>query len=267
MTPGLDASRGAVTVDADFGRAAPSLGWVPAPRYLLRRAMVLEWMSTRAPGRILEVGAGAATLLADLAPRGFTAEAVETSPRARVLGGRLLHDLPQIHISGQMPAADERFDYLFAFEVLEHIEGAVSALTDWVAYVRSGGRVFLSVPAYARRWTATDTWAGHVRRYDREDLVALAEAAGLRVVQCRHYGYPLADLLEPLNARRHARVLAAGVARDVGTAASGVARSAETRAWPLLSSWAGRLAMRAAIAAQRRFPERGNGLLLEAEKP
>lgn len=257
----------AVQADAQFGRAAPALGWVPAPRYLLRRAMILEWMAARPAGRILEIGAGPGALLADLAERGFTADAVETSARARELASRLLQDLPAIRMHADLPPSDARYDLLFAFEVLEHIADARAALARWVTYLLPGARVMLSVPAYADRWTATDTWAGHVRRYDRDDFVALVQSCGLRVLRCRHYGFPLTDLMEPINARRHARLLASASQGVVGTSASGVERGAETRLWPWMRSLPGRAALRSAIALQRRFPHRGNGLLLEAEMP
>lgn len=258
----------AVTEDATYGRAMPSLGWVPAPRFLLRRAEVLRLLADAAPGRVLEVGAGAGSLLADLAPRGFTAVAVETGEQARALATRMLADWPALQVTADLPPAAEAFDYLMAFEVLEHIADDGAALADWVRRVKRGGRVLLSVPAYANRWTSTDTWAGHVRRYDREDLVALAERAGLQVLSCRHYGFPLADVIEPVNAFLHGRQLRRTLSRDERSALSGIHRTAEARLYPLMRSWPGRVGMRAAIAVQRWFADgrRGNGLLLDAER-
>lgn len=263
---GVDA---AVTEDPEFGRAMPGLGWVPAPRYLLRRAEVLRLLADAPPGRVLEVGAGAGSLLADLAQRGFTAVAVETSDAARGLAARMLADCPGVQVSAELPTDELAFDYLLAFEVLEHIDGDASALRDWLRRLKRGGRVLLSVPAYAHRWTSTDVWAGHVRRYDRQDLVALAEGVGLRVRSCRHYGFPLADAIEPVNAFVHARALRQDETRDARSAQSGIARSTESRLFPLLRSWPGRLCIRTSIAMQRWFADfsLGNGLLLDAELP
>ena len=50
--------------DSFLGPAAPDLGWVPAPRYLMRRARILRQLSTIPTGRLLEVGPGAGMILA-----------------------------------------------------------------------------------------------------------------------------------------------------------------------------------------------------------
>jgi len=268
-----------VTDDADYGRTAPALGWVPAPRYLLRRDAVLRIVRTLPAGRVLEFGAGAGTLLADLHALGHRCVAVEQSEDARRLAGRMIADLPiSVHDAPQT-GWQEQFDLVLAFEVLEHIEDDTAALRDWMAFLKQGGRLLLSVPAHAKRWTARDTWAGHFRRYDRADFVALAERCGARVVRCDNYAFPLGNLVEPISAwvysrklspaERRGRVRDTGAARIAGTEQSGVERSAETRLYGLLTSLPGRLAMRAAMRVQRSFvsTELGNGFVLEAVKP
>jgi SAM-dependent methyltransferase len=260
----------AVSIDPDFGLAAVSLGWVPAPRFLLRRDVVLRRMRALPRGKVLEIGCGAATLVAELDGLGFECAAVETSDAAQRLASRFLADHPMVRVEDRL--AEEwtaTFDYLLAFEVLEHIEDDTGALRSWVRCLKPGGRVLLSVPAHARRWTATDTWAGHVRRYDRAHFIALAERAGLRVERCDNYGFPLANLIEPVNAWAHARELRRAATRDERSGESGIKRTAETRLYPLMTSLPGRLLMRSAFAAQRWFAgsSLGNGFVLEAVKP
>ena len=199
---------------------------------------------------------------------------------------RILSDLPDITVRASPdPQWENQFDVLLSFEVLEHIEDDTAALRDWLRFLRPGGRLIISVPAHASRWTATDTWAGHVRRYDRADLIALAERCGVTVERCENYGFPLANVIEPVNAWAHARqakrsshespgARTDGTAhdeaalRDARSAESGVRRSMETRLFPLMTSWPGRAAMRAACTAQRWFrrTEWGNGFLLQGSK-
>lgn len=271
--------------DRDFGRGAVALGWVPAPRYLLRRDVVLRRARELPRGSVLEIGCGAGSLLADLHALGYECTAVETSDGARAMAARMLADLPDVSVhAAPSPGWRDRFDLLLAFEVLEHIEDDTAALREWTAFVRPGGRFLLSVPAHAKRWTASDTWAGHFRRYDRAHFIALAQRAGLRVERCVNYGFPLANIVEPVKAFVAARELASERRASVAdadqaradaafkasrTAESGVHRSAETRLYPLLASPAGRLAMRAAMRMQHWFAgtELGNGFVLEAVKP
>ncbi|MBX7119327.1 MAG: class I SAM-dependent methyltransferase [Gemmatimonadaceae bacterium] len=272
-----------IVVDRQYGRTAIPYGWVPAPRFLLRRDRVLARLRQVPPGRVIEMGCGAASLLADLAAMGWSGAAVETSAHARTIASHMLADLPQMGLYEHPdPAWEGSFDLLMAFEVLEHIEDDVGVLTAWMRYLRPGGRVLLSVPAHAHRWTATDTFAGHVRRYDRRDFVALGEKAGARVVSCDNYGYPLANVVEPIKSWTHAKELSSVeprkrpartpeeiAARDARTSESGVHRDAEVRVFPLMTSLPGRLAMRACCHVQTWFTrsELGTGFLLEAVKP
>lgn len=279
MTPARDPG---IEIDRQYGRTAVAHNWVPAPRFLLRRDRVLHKLAGVKPGRVIEMGCGAGSLLADLATLGWEGRAAETSPHARGLAEKMLADLPNasVHESPD-PDWEGTGDLLMAFEVLEHIDDDVGALTSWMRYLKPGGRILLSVPAHAHRWTATDTFAGHVRRYDRKDFIALGERAGARVTSCDNYGYPLANLVEPIKAWTHARELNSVeashkkavtpeeiAARDARTSESGVHRDAEVRLFPLMTSLPGRLAMRSACRMQTWFTrsELGNGFLLDAVK-
>lgn len=86
------------------------------------------------------------------------------------------------------------FEAAGMFDVLEHIEDEVGALWRARALLRPGGRLFLTVPAYAFLRSADDVVAGHFRRYT---LVALANA--LRRAEYRvEYGTYMFTLFPPL---------------------------------------------------------------------
>ncbi|MCP4197067.1 MAG: class I SAM-dependent methyltransferase [Proteobacteria bacterium] len=163
-----------------FGPCAPEKGWVPTPSFLLRRDRVLRQMAGRKPGAVVDVGCGAGALLHELAEHGFSCETLETSETAleiarHVTGGWVLfHQEPQRGWLG-------RFDYLLAFEVLEQIEDDLSALADWHSWLGPGGLLLMPVAAKMKRWSASDVWAGHYRRYERPALVELVSATGFSV--------------------------------------------------------------------------------------
>jgi len=157
-----------------------------------------------------------------------------------------------------------------ACEVLEHIEDDRAALAQWRDWLRPGGHLILSVPAHARRWSATDVWAGHFRRYEKAALRQLLETSGFAVEELECYGFPLSNLVEPFRAWSHARALRRReeAGKAAATAQSGVERGLEARLWPLQAGLPGRLLFRLAFHLQTRFRNRdlGTGYLVLARR-
>jgi SAM-dependent methyltransferase len=214
------------------------VSWAPSPSYLLRRWTVLRELRGIRPGRLVEIGCGAGDLLASLKSLGFDAACVETSARARAeaaarfAGGGVPLVTDLAHLEGT-------FDLIIACEVLEHIEDDLAALRTWTARLAPGGHALLTVPAHPGRFGPSDVWAGHHRRYRRDQLQTLARAAGLSVSRLLCFGFPLGNLVEPVRARVHARRLRreAPAAPAQRTARSGVERGIEARLAPFLSPW------------------------------
>ena len=255
-----------------FGPSLPEKGWVPAPSFLLRRDRILKSMASREPGKLLEIGCGAGSLLREFSLRGYHCEALETSEPALRIARELAGGSVDFHTEPQ-PDWAGKFDYVFAFEVLEHIENDRQALALWREWLRPGGILLMSVPAHMRKWTASDIWAGHFRRYEREELVAIIEQAGFTVSVVESYGFPLANLISPLRARAHARELERRKQgqtddREHHNQMSGVQRNAESRFYPLLSSFAGAWLIRLSWALQAMTARRdwGTGYLVVAER-
>ncbi|MDE2156057.1 MAG: class I SAM-dependent methyltransferase [Xanthomonadaceae bacterium] len=260
--------------DAFLGPAAPDLGWVPAPRYLLRRARILRQLDTLEPGRLLEVGPGAGMLLIEASHRGFRCEALELSAEARTLAATVIARSGQrIAVHAEAGAGWEKsFDALFAFDVLEHIEHDRAALMQWREWLAPEGILLLSVPAHARMWTAGDEWAGHFRRYERGPLLQLLRETGFRPERLECYGFPLSNLSERLSARIYARRIhrdgAAENDRRRNNDRSGTDRGPHLKLYPLLSSTPGRLALRACCGIQHWFvnTDLGSGYLVKARR-
>jgi SAM-dependent methyltransferase len=257
-----------VQVHPRFGVVAPEKGWVPSPRYLLRRDRILEHAREWPKGRVLELGCGAGALIHELSREGFECTAVEHSSAAAALA-TYIND-GRATIRTEADEWDAAFDYVLALEVLEHIEDDGAALVQWRKWLRPGGLMVLSVPADPNRWNATDEWAGHVRRYDREHLRRVLERAGMEVERIECYGFPLANLLERVRAAQHARQLRREdrQGREERTAASGVDRATETRLFPIYAGPVGSGTIRLACATQKLFlqTDLGNGLLAFARR-
>lgn len=150
-------------------------------------------------GSILEIGCGQGAVGMRLAHRApylgvepDDASYAVAAGRAAQLAGRAR----VLHGDSSLVDRDETFDLVCAFEVLEHIEDDVAALKDWASYVRPGGHIMLSVPAWQKRFSAMDKMVGHFRRYDPDQMFSVLTEAGFTAPRVELYGFPLGFALE-----------------------------------------------------------------------
>jgi SAM-dependent methyltransferase len=139
------------------------------------------------------------------------------------------------------------FGLVCAFDVLEHISDDHAALAEWCAWLQPGGKLLLSVPAHQSRWGPGDIWAGHFRRYERDQLHSVLEGNNLSIEHFECYGFPLANLTEWLGKRTYRKLLAArdaGTSVEAASAESGIQRDAYIRSFRWIDSAVGRCTLR-----------------------
>jgi SAM-dependent methyltransferase len=159
------------------------MGWLRFDA--IRRALAIA-----SPKTVLELGAGEGAMGWRLAQRSDYV-GVEPDPTSYSV---LRERLEQLGVgesrrgSGDALGADETFDLICAFEVLEHIEDDAGALRAWSSHLRDAGWLLISVPAHSDRFGPTDEAVGHFRRYDRDTLVGALQDGGFELVQLTSYG-------------------------------------------------------------------------------
>jgi SAM-dependent methyltransferase len=148
------------------------------------------------PTSVLEIGAGQGALGVWLARR-YTYTGIEPDATSRAAAVRRLATVDTSRIVSDMEElADERFDVVCAFEVLEHIDDDLAALRRWREVTSPAGTLVLSVPAHQKRFGPSDELAGHYRRYERRELEARLREAGFVNVDIRSHGFGLGYALE-----------------------------------------------------------------------
>jgi len=163
----------------------------------LRWYHIQRLLNTVDPQSVLEVGCGLGATGYRLALR-HRYRAYEPDPSSASTAAATMADLANADIRAEaLPSeADETFDLLVAFEVLEHLEADVEALRLWREWTNPEGYLIFSVPAGPHRMGSWDDRVGHFRRYSRTGLETALAESGWEPVSIRAWGMPLGYLLE-----------------------------------------------------------------------
>ncbi len=134
--------------------------------------------------RVLEVGAGIGNMTRVLYGRDLIVATDLELPYLHILRNRFARN-PTIEVERLDLNSDDclalkrhEFDTVVCLNVLEHIEDHEGALQRLYEVLMPGGRLALFVPADQKLFGTMDTQVGHFRRYSREELQRLMEAAG-----------------------------------------------------------------------------------------
>jgi SAM-dependent methyltransferase len=175
----------------------------------------------------VDVGCGDGAVLAELSRRGFAREYAGfdlSEPAVEALRARRLPDLRRAEVfdGSRLPVEDAEFDLALLSHVLEHVEDPGALLAE---AARAATSVVIEVPlernVSAGREQAADVREeiGHLQRFDRAAVRALAERAGLEVA---------AELSDPLRREVHLFFADTPGARARALAKAAVRRSAFT---------------------------------------
>lgn len=145
--------------------------------------------------RIVEVGAGLGTISIEIARTRPHTEVVALEPANNVYAELVARsaDVPNLvahqQTSGELLAAGAAgaFDTALYVNVLEHIRDDVDELRTAYELLAPGGTLCLFVPAMPRLYGSLDFKSGHYRRYGREHLANVVDAAGFDVVDVHHF--------------------------------------------------------------------------------
>lgn len=169
-----------------------------------RRAILLAEMARRLPGgdlRLVEIGCGSGGMLEALGRFG-AARGIESDPLLRERARERGLDVHPGSLPADLPAEAGGWDAVCLFDVLEHVSDEAGSLRACRRLLAPGGRIFVTVPAYAWLWSRHDELLGHRRRYTVGSLRDATEAAGFVVDRLTYFNTLLAP---PIMAVRLAR--------------------------------------------------------------
>lgn len=178
--------------------------WSKTPKHLLRESCVKQMCRRWQPGEFIELGSGTGAMTRIFLEKNYRGICYDLGEENRKVARENLAkfgDAVKIIDSFEEIAAGKQFDYLFAFEVLEHIVNDLETLQQWSQYHRTSGRLIVSVPAHMRKYSKEDEAVGHIRRYEKDELIALLENAGYQNIHVANYGFPMGNITRLLSRR------------------------------------------------------------------
>lgn len=161
-----------------------------APRF---RRWLLAQFAGDLGSRVLEVDAGPGHLTAWLLDRDRIVSIEREPVHVETLRRRFGHleNLTVVHADLHArsldPEYEDAFDTVVLFDVLQRATEPKELLQRASRALVPGGRVLIQVPADPALAGPTDTAAGHLRRFSRDDLADLVRASGLELLWCRPF--------------------------------------------------------------------------------
>lgn len=144
---------------------------------------VFEQFRPYVRGRVAEVGAGIGTYSERIAAQGVDdLLLIEPEPACADRLRRTFPDVAQETLPHAPSLRPQDRDFVVALNVVEHVEDDRAAVRAMADALRPGGVLTLLVPAHPRLYGPLDRHYGHARRYTKERLRAIVEAAGLTVL-------------------------------------------------------------------------------------
>lgn len=193
--------------------------WKPGPAYLSRLMITKRWLPLEGNGlHILEVGCGESGFACWVAMRDFSVTAIDICEHSCLVQRQRSQELGlpiEIFCTEVIPTS-RFYDFVCAFEVIEHIKDDISTLRDFRRALTKGGTLILSVPANMRKWSKFDELCGHVRRYERHELLEKLECSGFGQIEIVSRGFPIVNIVHKLDTliRRNDPVMGNTTARS-----------------------------------------------------
>jgi SAM-dependent methyltransferase len=166
--------------------------------YRARREVIdalIRRLDLREGARILEIGCGTGHNL-EMLSRFGRVDAIEVDGAARAIAekrlGRPVLNAPLPALDG---VAEQTYDLVAAFDVIEHISDDQAALASIARRLKPGGAFVMTVPAHQWMWSAHDTVNHHHRRYSKTGLKQLVDGSPLKLERLGYFNsllFPLA---------------------------------------------------------------------------
>lgn len=212
----------------------------PTPNRMYRNYLIDKLLIELNPLRdsfFLEIGCGTGEFLAKMWSRGYRGWGIDIEDCSIQIAKNRLSNTEIKVFREDIMSVEGSFDIVFAFEVFEHIDDDIGALRKVNQLLKDKGYFMLSVPGRKDIFSETDIAFGHIRRYEREELIQKFQKTGFKILTIWSWGLPLLSKIYSFVAKREKKQDCNTLER---TKKSGYSRPASLfikKAYPLYSKF------------------------------
>lgn len=181
---------------------------MPGPGTIFRRQAILDIITHLShqfpqlkPNKYLGIGCGVAAIDYEFCRLGYSCDVYDWSIEALNNVKMIYNEDKERLVIKTKLTANDNYDVIGAYEVLEHNRDDFATLTAWSTYLKPDGLIFLSVPARMKYWSAADEASGHYKRYEKQELIQLLHDCGFEIIKILSIGFPFQVILLPLLSR------------------------------------------------------------------
>ena len=169
--------------------------WVRSRNRLFKN-IVYDQLAPTGKTKFLEIGCGTGGFIQQIVEN----ENLEITGSEIYLKGLLYakRNLPNVNFiqfDVTHGGVGEEFDLIVAFDVIEHIENDVAAISNINKMLNKGGVLIMTVPQHMFLWSKLDEIVKHKRRYSRRELVAKLQENGFDISYCTSFLFVLFPLM------------------------------------------------------------------------
>jgi SAM-dependent methyltransferase len=176
--------------------------WVYWRFLAIRKYLSLSNLSSK---RIADVGCGIGTLAAQIksyVPCHIDGFEIEKPRQSEILiNSNALDTFSVYDLLTRDIKHVSKYDYIFALDVIEHINDPEEFLKACNDHLKPGGLLVINVPALKRFYSRYDVAAGHFKRYEKEELLRELTNANFTSVRAMYWGLSLLPFLILRNVR------------------------------------------------------------------
>ena len=132
---------------------------------------------------VLEFGAGIGVIACLFRDKyHISPDCIEIDPElAKILQDR------KFSVYESVDVLQEKYDYIYTSNVLEHIEDDGLALDELYSVTSPGGYLAILVPAFMCLYSDLDLHAGHYRRYSKSELIEKIQGSNFKIIEVHYF--------------------------------------------------------------------------------